>query len=458
MKKNLLKHHSARLIKQLAAWNNDVRQFAEMYGTVWILLAILGIWSSYRAGRADFSVLYGNHYNLHHSPAAAWWYGMGVALFIQCLILIPSGVIAKNIVHKLYTERKHRRQLWYLLPILIAGLSWSTYLSLNMDQAVRAEVSDDYQGVINLYKLQLTQKDSTFRNLGRQETTDYQKDSSRVANYYYQARKQALRNHQTTIDSLEARAEFLDIYYQRTGEDWAQAVAKRIRTTTIPEARRAYNRRLAAIDAQRTRTLLSYSERTDSIYQAEKNRQDSSYAFLETKMQQTINQMERDIDKNTRKRRAMSIMFNLLSLLILFGTQEVYKHINTDANPPAHIPHSAAHTGGAGTWHTVPLKTPARPATQNTQADHKSAEASYTPTRTEIVHADVNKLKQYINSTYYPRCFPKGPDNPRGSATPRGCDSNRSKVQLMVHELEQYGIRTHINYDAFETPQYEPLN
>ena len=76
---NQIKKQATQAIKWLAADNDDTHNYSEMYGLVWILLMLIGLYASWRAAAADFSVLYGNHFNIHHLPKKAWWYAFSIA-------------------------------------------------------------------------------------------------------------------------------------------------------------------------------------------------------------------------------------------------------------------------------------------------------------------------------------------------------------------------------------------
>lgn len=440
--KHAIKEKATKVILQLARWNNDTKEYGQMYSMAWTLLVIVGLWSSFNAGKADFSVLYGNHYNLHQNTAAAQLYAFSIALFIQCLIIIPGGVIAKIIIHKLHIERRHIFQLIYLSPILLFGMGWSTHLSLNMDQAVRAETKDDYQEQLNKLEQKLSQKDSAVLEIEAAQFRQFKNDSTLLAKAYrsdYLAKKSEIH---AEVDRLEKEAQRLE----KVKAGWAKAIARKYRNQSIPALHNEYDKYYSNNQKNFLAELSNLNAKYDTLYAGDIQREKIVYDTIQAKQFSFLASMEQDIIYTTRKRKGLSIMYNLLAVLIVFGAHEVYKNINHD-NPTQYTPSTQIPLGTQTSSHIVHL---AQPVTQGTHSQPGST-ATHTPS-TQV--ADIQKLKNYITGTYYPRSFLKSQIGDLGSSKQMYADRNREKVIKMVNELEQYGIRTEIDFTNYSTVKF----
>ncbi|NET37515.1 MAG: hypothetical protein F6K19_36740 [Cyanothece sp. SIO1E1] len=437
---------------------------------------LIGLYASWRAGAADFSVLYGNHFNIHQQANPAWWYAASIAIFIQLLILVPAGVVAKILVNGLQqkpkstnatdTSRKHLIQLGYLTPILLTGFLWSGKLSLNMDQAVRSESKGEYAALWLNYETVQQRKDSIDAQLRNDRNQEFQKDSLLAANELQTQRMAIASQWDRKIDSLKNRRTYLlELYKSPRSAPWMQGEANNIKRNKLPNARQGKEAALSQLAAQHTSTLLAQRTETTTLYKANQLGQDTTHNQITGEIQKQLDLLNADIRMNSQKRMMLSIIFNCISLIIVFGLHEVYKRINQEKKALSPPPHSYA----ASTLQPVNYTEPPNLRTLVTQEPDKAEwyfeqlekqRALLAPTKTEtvLVKQDINRLQLDIR-TYYKRCFPKSKTWPLGSAKSTTCLKNKARVEAMIERLSSYGVTTQLSFERpIEVQFFEEVN
>jgi|GEM_PF-5606888 len=473
---NQIKKQATQAIKWLAADNDDTHNYSEMYGLVWILLMLIGLYASWRAAAADFSVLYGNHFNIHHLPKKAWWYAFSIATFIQLLILVPAGVVAKILVNGLQgklksntatdTSQKHLVQLAYLTPILLIGFLWSGKLSLNMDQAVRSESRGEYETLWLNYETVQQRKDSIDTQLRNDRDQEFQKDSLLAAKELYTKRQALSSQWDRKIDSLKNRRSYLlDLYNGPRSAPWMKGEAKNIKRNKIPHAMQGKEEALSRLEATHSSTLLAQRTETTTLYKANQLGQDTTHNKITGEIQKQLDLLNADIKMNSQKRMMLSIIFNCISLIIVFGLHEVYKRINQEKKAQSPPPNTYQGKQLQPVSHTEPpnLRTlvtqePDKAAWYFEQLENQRELLAPTKTETVLVKQDINRLQLDIR-TYYKRCFPKSPAWPLGSAKPTTCLKNQARVEAMIERLSSYGVTTQLSFERpIEVQFFEEVN
>ena len=339
--KNLVKELAEQFINWMANDNNDTKNYAKMYGLVWSLLFIIGLWSSYNAAHADFSVLYGHYFNTTNNHSSSWWNALFIASFIQATILIPAGVILKILVNNLQKEagekgEKHIIQLCYLTPILLFGLVWSTRLSLNMDQAARAESYDNYKALLKQYDENTYKRDSVLLEINNQKTTSVNDNEKLLMEKFREDSLFQVQLYNSKKDSLTRRRNYLIKRHKETGSNWMIASANKIKSQKIPQLRNIRDVNIRQAKSQMTTTLLDSKLAIENSFKTEASTQDSIYSFTESKLEGFITTFEQDLKKNARKRKLMRIMFNLLADYRKF-TSESTKENPVHLSPPIRL-------------------------------------------------------------------------------------------------------------------------
>ncbi len=473
---NQLKKQATHAIKWLAADNNDTHNYSEMYGLVWILLMMIGLYASWRAGAADFSVLYGNHFNIHHHSRSAWWYALSIASFIQLLILIPAGVVAKILVNGLQSKsksisgtdssQKHLIQLGYLSPILLAGFVWSSILSFNMDQAVRSESMGEYQTLWNNYETVQLRKDSIDTQLRNERDEEFHKDSLLAAQELHTKRLAISSKWDRKIDSLRNRRTYLlSLYKGPRSAPWMQGEANNIRRNKVPNAIQGKKEALSNLEATHSTTLLTQRTETITLYKANQLGRDTTHNKITGEIQKQIDLLNADVAVNSKKRRALSIIFNCVSLIIVFGLHEVYKRINQEKKSQSPPPNTYQGLPLQPVSHTEPpnLRTLVTQDPQQAEWYFEQLEKQrelLAPTKTEtvLVKQDINRLQLDVR-TYYKRCFQKSKSWPFGSAKPKTQLKNRARVEAMMEQLSNYGVTTQLSFERpIEVQFFEEVN
>lgn len=461
---NHIKKGATTAIQWFAADNNDTHNYSEMYGLVWVLLMIIGLYASWRAGAADFSVLYGNHFNIHHDHNKAWWYALSIAAFIQLLILVPAGVVAKILVNGLQTKpksksgtdtsAKHTVQLLYLAPILLCGFLWSGKLSLNMDQAVRAESRGEYQSIWDHYNLVQHRKDSIDAKLRNDRDSEFKRDSLLSAQNAKSKWLAISAQWDRKIDSLKNRRKYLlDLYNGPKSAPWMKGEANNIKKNKIPNATQGKKEALSSLDASHSSTLLAQRVERTELYRANKIGQDTTHQKIAGEIQKQLDLLNADVQVNSQKRMMLSIIFNCISLIIVFGLHEVYKRINQENKAQSPPPSTLAGSQLQTVSHTEPpnLRTlvtqdPDKADWYFEQLEKQRELLAPTKTETVLIREDINRLQLDIR-TYYKRCFPKSKTWPLGSAKPKTCLRNKARVEAMQERLSDYGVTTHLSFE-----------
>ena len=469
---NPLKKYAERFIKWLADENNDIAHYAKMYGLPWVMLTIIMLWSSWNAGNADYSVLYANDFNINFDEEKAESYAFWRALFIQLLILVPGSVIAKIFINGLQKQKKHKFQLWYLIPIALSGFCWSLHLSLQMGDAARAESHAEKKALEAQANTERQKNNNQTAKLDREQEATYISDSTIIATAYRYKYNQQKSIYRAKRDSLIKRSAYLEgLYYTPKSKGWMIAQARKINNTQIPNLKKQHPIDLENINAAKTDSIYRRKQQIIADINIKKLAANNDFIAINSTNQKAINTLESDTVKNGKTRMLLSVFFNLISLIITFGQQEVYKQINKElaAQKPVGKPVGRAPTEPVDTDLLIPVGDTTKPVDRTVgkpvESERTLAPQEFLPPpqiypqkKMQPVDKeyflwvrDTARLKKNI-STSYARCFLKSVSGEKGSARQKTVDDNKNRQEDWISDLRAFGIGVHINFEEFEPP------
>lgn len=341
---------ASEVMRKLAKLNDNADDYARMYARPWILLILFGIGCSYFAAKADYSVLFADKMNLTKDSTKAYWYALGICIAIQAAIWICGGVIGQIIVNKLWRSegngklqslqdkirkgwnRAHVIQLLILLPILVSALGFSFHLSMNMEDAARAESSNNYEKELGSLTLMFQKQDSLKTRIDEKTQAQYSSDSSNIADQYNSNREFVKAEFTQLRDSLKRRAKYLERSYYNSANPakWMINEAANIKKQYLPTLSDKEASKIAQIVKEEKSALSEKLALIDIEKSFENGKIDSIYNVLQNKQKSIITTMEGDIKKSGQRRKFSSIAFGILALLISMGQFEVFKRISAD--------------------------------------------------------------------------------------------------------------------------------
>ncbi|MEM1124219.1 MAG: hypothetical protein AAGJ18_27525 [Bacteroidota bacterium] len=325
---NPVKVVSEKIVRWFAKENDDIDNFPKLYSTVTILLLLVMCWSSYNAAQADFSVLFGNHYNIHQNDNNAWWYAFIRAAYIQSLILIPTGVIAKLILHGKFWKKEHRWLFSFLLIVAIFGFHWSYELSMEMKQAARAESQTEVDQKKADLSTTLSTKQLAVTELDQKALQTFLSDSTFIAKAFRRKISLTTADYRRKRDSLVRRAATLYAQYQRDGVKWKIGQTRKINNDALPQLKSNYQYSIRQINSILSDSLLAIRGNIFQDHERKKELAAMEFDGILKGKESDLKTLEKDIEYNATTRTYKSIMYNVISAIILFFGMEVYKRIN----------------------------------------------------------------------------------------------------------------------------------